>query len=365
MTGDELAMKRAIELAERGTGRVSPNPRVGCVILKNGAVIGEGWHKEYGGAHAEIEAFANTTGNVEGATLVVNLEPCVHHGKTPPCVTTIIEKKIARVVVGMIDPNPEVSGKGIEALRNAGIDVTAGVLEEECQWLNRFFAKYITTGQPYIVMKAGQSLDGCIATVFGQSKWITSEESRSVGHHLRSEVDAVLVGSVTAGKDDPELTVRLVEGRNPKRVVLDSDLSVSLKAKVYTCEDRHNTMVFCRSSAMSKPKATALKVSGIEVIPAGGGAGDYLSLRAVLEQLVSMNITSVLVEGGARVFSSFVQENLIDEIHTFIAPIVMGSGLHTFSSLSTPSLNAAKKFDIKKVTTIGPDMYVVTTRRPL
>ncbi len=361
---DEQAMRRAIELATRGNGRVSPNPRVGCVLVKDGEVIGEGWHKEFGGSHAEVEAIRSASRPLEGATLVVNLEPCNHFGKTPPCVQLIIEKKIARVVVGMIDPNPEVSGKGIEALREAGIEVVVGVLEDEAQWVNRFFTKHITTGQPYILMKVGQSLDGCIATVFGQSKWITCEESRTIAHELRAEVDAVLVGGVTAAKDDPELTVRMADGRNPVRVILDSDLSVSLKAKVFTSAERHNTMVFCRSTALTKPKATALKVSGVQVIPAGAGNGDYLNLRAILEQLVSMNITSVLVEGGARVFSSFAQENLIDEMHTFIAPIAMGSGLHTFSSLSTPSLNAAKKFDIKSVTSVGTDVYIVSTRRP-
>jgi diaminohydroxyphosphoribosylaminopyrimidine deaminase / 5-amino-6-(5-phosphoribosylamino)uracil reductase len=363
MISDEQAMKRALELAMRGTGKVSPNPRVGCLIIKNGEVIGEGWHKEHGGPHAEVEAIRNASQDVSGSTLVVNLEPCGHQGKTPPCTDIIIEKNVKRVVMGMIDPNPEVSSKGIQALQKAGIDVTVGVLEDECQWLNRFFVKYITTGQPYVVAKIGQSLDGCIATVYGQSKWITSEESRAVGHQLRAEVDAVLIGGVTASKDDPELNVRLTDGRNPKRVILDSDLSVSLKAKMFTAEDRNKTYVFCRPSALSRPKATALKVSGVNVMTAGAGGGDYLNLRAVLEQLVSSNVASVLVEGGARVFSSFAQENLIDELHIFMAPIAIGSGLHTFSSLSVPSLQIAKKFDFKSVAQCGPDVYMIATRR--
>jgi len=364
MVTDEQAMQRALEIAQRGTGKVSPNPRVGCVLLHDGEIIGEGWHKEYGGPHAEVEAIRSASRDVAGATLVVNLEPCGHIGKTPPCADLIIEKNIARVVVGMIDPNPEVSGKGVQKLQDAGIQVTTGVLEDECQWVNRFFVKHITTGQPYVIMKVGQSLDGCIATVYGQSKWITGEESRAASHRIRAEVDAILVGGVTAEKDDPELTVRLAEGRNPKRIILDSDLSVSLKSKVYSADDRQNTLVFCRPTALSKPKAQALKVSGVKVIPAGAGTGDYLSLRAILEQLVSVNITSVLVEGGARVYSSFAQENLIDEMHVFIAPIAMGSGLHTFSSLSTPSLQMAKKFDVKSVSQTGSDVYIVATRRP-
>jgi diaminohydroxyphosphoribosylaminopyrimidine deaminase/5-amino-6-(5-phosphoribosylamino)uracil reductase len=363
MISDEQAMKRAAELALNGTGRVSPNPRVGCVIVKNGEIISEGWHNEYGGPHAEVEAIRNSSQDVTGSTLYVNLEPCGHAGKTPPCTDLIIEKKIKRVVAGMIDPNPEVSGKGIQALQNAGIETNVGVLESECHWINRFFVKYITTGQPYVIMKVGQSLDGCVATIYGQSKWITSEESRTIGHQLRAETDAVLVGGVTAEKDNPELTVRLVKGRNPKRVILDSDLSVSLKAKVYTCDDRHNTFVFCRPAALSKPKAQALKISGVNINTDGTSGGDYLNLRAVLEQLVSSNVTSVLVEGGARVFSSFASEQLIDEIHLFIAPIAIGSGLHTFSSLSVPSLNIARKFDIRNASMAGPDVYIVATRR--
>jgi diaminohydroxyphosphoribosylaminopyrimidine deaminase/5-amino-6-(5-phosphoribosylamino)uracil reductase len=363
---DEQAMKRSIELALRGTGRVSPNPRVGCVLVKNGEIIGEGWHQEYGGVHAEVNAIEEAERrlfDVAGSTLIVNLEPCSHYGKTPPCADLLIDKKIRRVVVGMIDPNPEVAGKGIQKLKDAGIEVVMSTMEAECQWINRFFTKHITTGQPYVMMKIAQSLDGCIATVYGQSKWITSEESREVSHKLRAEADAVIVGAVTASKDDPELTVRLTEGRNPKRVILDSDLSVSLKAKVFTAEDRSNTYVFCRPSAMSKPKATALKVSGVNIIPSGAGSGDYLNLRAILEQLVSANVTSVLVEGGARLFSSFAQENLVDELHVFTAPILIGSGLHALSSLSTPSLQAAKKFDIHTFKQCGADTYTIATRR--
>ncbi|MCU0424649.1 MAG: bifunctional diaminohydroxyphosphoribosylaminopyrimidine deaminase/5-amino-6-(5-phosphoribosylamino)uracil reductase RibD [Candidatus Kapabacteria bacterium] len=361
---DEQAMRRALDLAMNGTGKVSPNPRVGAVIVHNGEIIGEGWHHEFGGPHAEVEAIRNSTRAVEGATLYVNLEPCNHFGKTPPCTNLLIEKKFQRVVIGMNDPNPEVSGQGIAQLREAGIEVTTGVLEEDAQWINRFFTKYITTGQPYIIAKIAQSMDGCIATVYGQSKWITGEESRKVTHALRAEVDAVLVGAVTVAKDDPELTVRLVEGRNPKRVILDSELAMSLKSKVFSEEDRHNTFVFCTPAAMAKQKATALKISGVNVFPAGSGTGDYLSLRAILEQLASKNVASILVEGGSRVFSSFAQENLIDELHIFTAPILVGSGLHSFSSLSTPSLQIAKKFMFKSLNPCGVDMHSVAVRRP-
>jgi diaminohydroxyphosphoribosylaminopyrimidine deaminase / 5-amino-6-(5-phosphoribosylamino)uracil reductase len=361
---DEQAMHRAIELALRGSGNVSPNPRVGALLVsEHGEILGEGWHEEFGGAHAEVNAIRSASRSLEGATLYVNLEPCAHHGRTPPCTELIIEKKIARVVVGMIDPNPEVSGKGIAQLEAARITVGVGVLEEESQWVNRFFTKYITTGQPYIIAKVAQSLDGCIATVYGQSKWITGEESRKATHQIRAETDATLVGAVTIAKDDPEMTVRLVHGRNPKRVILDSDLSLSLKSKVFNESDRSNTFVFCGPAALAKQKATALKISGVNVMAAGAGNGDYLSLRAVLEQLASISISSVLVEGGARIFSSFAQENLIDELHMFIAPILMGSGLHSFSSLSTPSLQIAKKFTFKSIVPCGVDIHAIAVRR--
>ena len=208
MITDEQAMSLALELAQKGEGKVSPNPKVGAVIVKNDEIIATGWHKEYGADHAEVDAFKNATQDCEGATLYVNIEPCSHAGKQPPCVDEIIKRKIAKVVIGIIDPNPLVSGMGVSILKNSGVDVKVGVLEEECIWMNRFFIKHILTREPYIAIKIAQSINGSIAAINGESRWISGEESRKLVHKMRGDFDAVLVGRTTAVKDNPELTVR-------------------------------------------------------------------------------------------------------------------------------------------------------------
>ena len=228
---DESYIQLAIEIAKKGTGSVSPNPLVGCVIIKDNKIIGAGYHQKFGEEHAEINAINSSAESVEGSTLYVNLEPCSHHGKTPPCVDRIIKEKIKRVVIGTLDVNPLVSGNGVKALKKAGVDVKVGVLENECIELNKFFFKYITSKLPYVTLKAAQTLDGMIADKNKNSEWISSKESRKYVHWLRARYDAVLIGSDTAKIDNPKLTVRMVEGRNPYRVVLDSKLS--LKTDLY------------------------------------------------------------------------------------------------------------------------------------
>ena len=228
---DESYIQLAIEIAKKGTGSVSPNPLVGCVIIKDNKIIGAGYHQKFGEEHAEINAINSSAESVEGSTLYVNLEPCRHHGKTPPCVDRIIKEKIKRVVIGTLDVNPLVSGNGVKALKKAGVDVKVGVLENECIELNKFFFKYITSKLPYVTLKAAQTLDGMIADKNKNSEWISSKESIKYVHWLRASYDAVLFGSDTAKIDNPKLTVRMVEGRNPYRVVLDSKLS--LKTDLY------------------------------------------------------------------------------------------------------------------------------------
>lgn len=360
---DEQAMKRAITLASRGTGTVSPNPLVGCIIIKKGKIIGKGWHKISGGNHAEVEAIKNATKNVAGATLVINLEPCNHTGKTPPCTDLIIEKKIARVVIGMIDPNPMVSGKGIKALQNAGIEVIVGVLENKVQWLNRYFTKFITKNQPYVVLKAAQSLDGCIATKTGESKWISCEESRKRVHKLRSKIDAVIVGEGTVAKDNPELTVKLVKGRNPKRIILDTNLSLSLQTKALNDSQRKDTFVFCTKESAKTAKADTLRISGITICPIQIDSRGYVHIDELLSMLASKGITSVLVEGGSKVFSSFLLENATDELHLFNAPIIIGNGLHSFESVNTNSLKKATQFTLKSVGKCGSDIHVIALKK--
>jgi diaminohydroxyphosphoribosylaminopyrimidine deaminase/5-amino-6-(5-phosphoribosylamino)uracil reductase len=360
---DHHFMKRAISLALRGTGHVAPNPRVGCVIVKDGRIIGEGWHERYGEAHAEVNAFKNATEDVCGATLYVTLEPCSHEGKTPPCAPLIVEKGIAEVVVGMLDPNPLVSGAGIQVLQNAGIHVRTDVLKDECAWVNRFFVKNITQKTPYVVLKTAQSLDGCIATMRGESKWITGEESRRRTHLLRAECDAVLIGKNTALLDNPSLTVRSVKGRNPKRIILDTNLSLPLGLKLFTDDERANTIIFCSEEAAKSRKAETLSVGGVQLETVATENGSVV-LKEILKKLSeNYTISSVLVEGGAGIFSAFLKENLAEEIHIFTAPMLIGNGQHAFGNLATSALKDAKRFSVKAVSKSGDDIHTILVQK--
>lgn len=357
------AMSRALQLAMRGTGYVAPNPRVGCVILKNDLVIGEGWHKHYGDLHAEQMAIESCVEPVEGSTVVVNLEPCSHFGKQPPCAQSLIDKKVAKVIIGISDPNPLVQGNGIAMLKSAGIEVELGVLENECSWINRFFLKNVKNTSPYVIAKIGQSLDGCISTIRGESKWITSEHSRTIVHQMRAEVDAVLIGRVTALKDDPELTVRFAVGRNPKRVILDTNLSLPLSLKAFSDSHRKETIVCCSKKVANSRKAENLKIAGVQVLGVSETSENSLLLHEVLVELYkSHQVTSIMVEGGALVLSSFLQFDLVDELHMFTAPLVIGNGKHSFNTLYTPTLADARKFVYKGVSSCGDDIHIITTR---
>ncbi len=361
---DEQIMLEALKLSLRGSGYVNPNPRVGAVIVSDGEIIGRGWHREFGAPHAEVEAINNAgRDSFEGATLFTNLEPCSFEGKTPPCASLIAEKKFSKVVIGMIDPNPEVSGKGVEILEESGIEVVQGVLEDECQWVNRFFVKFISTGLPYVMVKAAQSLDGCIATARGESKWISGEESRNRTQAMRAEVDAVLVGKHTVSIDRPGLTVRDVKGRSPKRIIFDSNLSLPLGISPLEESDRSNTIICCNKVSHNSRKAETLGVAGITVLPVPCNENGKIEISsALLELSEKCGITSIMVEGGAEIFSSFAEAGVIDELHLFIAPIVMGKGQSTFGQLDTGSLKSALKYDIKSFTRSGDDIHLVMIR---
>lgn len=361
---DDMAMARALELALRGTGKVSPNPRVGAVIVENDSIVGEGWHREFGAPHAEIEAINNAgITNFENATLYVNLEPCSHTGKTPPCADFIAEKGFKRVVIGMIDPNPLVSGRGIEVLKAAGISIETGILEDDCRWINRTFIKHIVTGMPYVVLKAAQTLDGSIATSRGESKWISGEESRKTSQVLRATLDAVLVGRSTAEFDNPGLTVRNIVGRNPRRVILDTRLSLPMNLNVFSDDIRDQTIVFCGEHASKSKKADALRTSGVTVISARLTREAQLDLPDILRSLSSeFSIASILVEGGANVYSSFASNNLIDELHMFIAPKLFGKGIGTFGSYTAQFLRQAPEFRIVSVSPCGNDIHLVAVK---
>ncbi|BBB32397.1 diaminohydroxyphosphoribosylaminopyrimidine deaminase / 5-amino-6-(5-phosphoribosylamino)uracil reductase [Thermotomaculum hydrothermale] len=318
-------MQRALYLAERGKGFVSPNPLVGCVIVKDGKVIGEGWHKRFGEAHAEVNAVldAESKGfSVENSDVYVTLEPCSHFGKTPPCANMLAEKKVKRVFIATLDPNPLVAGRGVEILKSAGIEVFHGFLENEAKNLNKFFFYHIKNKLPYVILKLATTLDGFIGDIDGNSKWITNEKSRKKVHELRSEVDAVLVGSGTVQADNPSLTVRLVEGRNPKKVVLDFSGRLNGDYNVF---DENCFLVVLKDRLTEEKREFYLKkrVKIVEV--------ENKDIKLVLEALYKNNIASILVEGGSRVAGMFVESGFINELMLFVAPKILGEGKRAFS----------------------------------
>ena len=310
-------MRRALELAEQGRGRTSPNPMVGCVIVRGGEVVGEGYHQKAGEPHAEVNAIRAAGGQVKGATLYVTLEPCCFHGKTPPCVDLIIEHKPARVVVAMHDPNPRVAGQGIFQLRDAGIDVEVGVLEAEARRLNEVFTKYITERMPFVIAKVGMSLDGKIATRSGDSHWVTGEESRRLVHKIRNEVDAILVGSRTVMLDDPSLTTRLDtdKTKDPIRVIVDADDYLDTTRRVFHIESTAPTWVAIPDDRMFS--------GGDEVLLVPRGR-QGLDLRALMRELAARDVTSVLIEGGGTTHASAFAAGIVDKVMFFVAPKIIG-----------------------------------------
>ncbi len=367
MLNDEELMWRAIKLALKGSGYVSPNPRVGAVIVRDGEIISEGYHSHFGAEHAEVNAIKNAGLNsFEDATLYVNLEPCSHQGKTPPCVNVIIEKKFKKVVIGTIDPNPLVSGRGIKLLKDAGIEIKVGVLEEECKWLNRFFIKHITSGLPYIILKSAVSLDGFIATANNESRWISSEESRLRVHILRSICDAVLIGRNTAEKDNPRLTVRHINGRNPKRVLLDTNLNSPMNLNLFIDDFRENTIVLCAETAAQTAKAETLKSSGVNILAARLDKNNKIDLVDALLKLSNhFNIGSILVEGGGSIFSSFISKNIFDELQIFISNKILGNGVKLLNDWQALSVDKAKSFTIKAISKSDTDIHLIALKNDL
>ncbi|MBU1486879.1 bifunctional diaminohydroxyphosphoribosylaminopyrimidine deaminase/5-amino-6-(5-phosphoribosylamino)uracil reductase RibD [bacterium] len=324
---DEEYLRRCLNLAKRGLGKTSPNPMVGAVVVKEGRVISEGYHRKAGGPHAEVIALGKAGERSRGATLYVNLEPCSHYGRTPPCADRIIEAGVKRVVVGMVDPNPLVKGKGIEGLRQAGLEVSSGILEQESRRLNEAYQKYITTSLPFVILKMGMSLDSKITSP-GQIR-ITGEKSRRAVHRLRSHLDAILIGQETVAKDDPQLTTRLVKGKDPIRVIVDSKAKISLEARVVTQPSSARTIIATTRLAPAK-KIKQLKDKGAEILIVKGKDG-LVDLKGLLKKLGELEITSLLVEGGAKIAASFLKESLIDKMMLFVCPkIIGGSGLAAF-----------------------------------
>jgi diaminohydroxyphosphoribosylaminopyrimidine deaminase/5-amino-6-(5-phosphoribosylamino)uracil reductase len=350
-------MHRAIELAKKGSGYVNPNPLVGAVIVKNGKTIGEGYHEKYGGLHAERNALASCSESAEGATIFVTLEPCCHYGKTPPCTEAIIESKIARVVVGSKDPNPKVAGKGIEILKNAGIEVIEGILKEECDKVNDVFFHYITTNMPFVAMKYAMTMDGKIATYTGKSKWITGEKARQAVQESRNRYSAIMVGIGTVCKDDPLLTCRMEGGRNPIRVVCDTNLSIPLSSKIVKTAKDVPTIIAC--SFLDEEKKAILENHGCQVVvlPQDGA---HVSLRAVIKYLADKNIDSVLLEGGGELNFSALESGLVNKAEVYIAPKIFGGrdAKTAVEGNGVEEVDMAYYFEKPEVTTIDCDVLL-------
>ncbi|NNF58228.1 MAG: bifunctional diaminohydroxyphosphoribosylaminopyrimidine deaminase/5-amino-6-(5-phosphoribosylamino)uracil reductase RibD [Rhodothermaceae bacterium] len=372
MSTPESWMRRALDLARQGAGHVSPNPMVGAVLVDpSGEVLGEGCHGRFGGPHAEVEAVRDVEARghadqLAEATLYVTLEPCSHHGKTPPCTDLILARTIPRVVVAMQDPFPEVAGRGLARLREAGVDVRVGVLEPEAKRLNEAFVWHVTTGRPLVTLKLAQTLDGQIATASGDSRWVSSEASRTLVHRWRAESDAVLVGAGTARADDPALTVRHVNGPQPLRIVLDRTGALPESLQVFDDQQADRTLAVIGSSAQPAYAGTLLARGGLLLrVPECDG---HLDLRYLLTVLgsgdgIEQPIQSLLVEAGSGLATALLAQDLVDRLFVFIAPKVLGTGTSSLGDLRIGRMADALTFAESAWEPVGPDMLLRGYRR--
>ena len=389
---EQAYMSRAISLARLGEGYVHPNPMVGAVIVKEGRIIGEGYHKRYGFPHAERNAIASLSESARGATLYVTLEPCAHYGKTPPCTEAIIEQGIAKVVIGSADPNPKVAGKGVEKLLSAGIEVVEGFMREECDALNPVFFHYITTKTPYVIMKTAQTLDGKIATKRGASKWITGEEARREVHSLRFACMAVMVGIGTVLADDPLLTCRLPGGKNPLRVICDSSLRIPLSSRVVETAGQVDTLIALSNpnypmgeiglknlppeekmapeetmapeeKMAPKEKMEALLKAGVRLVNLPDEAG-RVDLRSLMSYLGEAKVDSVLLEGGGTLNEAALRSGIVQEYRLFLAPKVFGgAGVSPVSGEGVDLVDEAFLFTLEEMKRVGEDVMLRYKRR--
>ncbi len=351
---NEKYMSAALREAIKGAGRVSPNPLVGALVVKKGNVIGKGYHRLYGQAHAEVNAIASCFENPAGSDLYVNLEPCSHHGKTPPCTDMIIKHKFKRVFIGTVDPSPHSAGKGIEILKKAGIDVFTGICEEKCRVLNAPFFHYLKHGTPLIILKAAVSLDGSLATDSGDSKWITNEKSRKSAHKLRNLYDAVLVGKNTVLKDDLELTARYRHGRNPVRIVAEKDLSLPLDRKIF---NNSAASIIITSENISASVETFYNGKGISLVKVSEKAG-YLDLEQAFKIIGTKGIRSIMVEGGGTIHNYLLKNRLAQRLNLFIAPKLIGSGKKFFFGSGFEKISDCIDFDIISSKNFDNDIFI-------
>ncbi|TYQ16080.1 UNVERIFIED_CONTAM: diaminohydroxyphosphoribosylaminopyrimidine deaminase/5-amino-6-(5-phosphoribosylamino)uracil reductase [Acetivibrio alkalicellulosi] len=358
LSKNDFFMKKAIELAKLGWGKTNPNPLVGAVIVKNDNVVSEGFHEVLGCAHAEVAAINNANSSVEGGTLYVNLEPCSHYGRTPPCTKAIIEAGIKKVVVAMIDPNPKVSGKGIEILKDAGIEVEVGVLEEEALKLNEIFIKYVVRKKPFVIMKTAMTLDGKIASYKGDSKWITGKEARHHVHRVRDRVCAIMVGLNTILKDNPLLTTRIdgEEGKDPIRIIVDSRGTIPENSNVINCDSKAPT-ILATTKLIDKEKEKYLHQKGIKIIKT---EGECVDLKQLMDELYNMEIDSILLEGGGSLNSSAIQCKIVDKVMMFIAPKIIGGkdAITPVEGIGIELMKNAVELDNVEMSRFGKDFLI-------
>ncbi|MBI2902609.1 MAG: bifunctional diaminohydroxyphosphoribosylaminopyrimidine deaminase/5-amino-6-(5-phosphoribosylamino)uracil reductase RibD [Candidatus Methylomirabilis oxyfera] len=365
MTLDERFMRRALDLAQTGRGRTSPNPMVGAVVVRDGRILAEGYHAYAGGPHAEVVALAGAAGAAAGADLYVTLEPCCHQGRTPPCTDRIIAAGIRRVVASVVDPNPLVSGRGVETLRAAGIVVELGLLSEESAILNEAFTKFIKTRTPFVVLKAAVSLDGKIGTRTGDSHWISGEQSRRRVHELRDQIDAVMVGLGTIRRDNPMLTARLPSsGHDPIRVIVDGRGPLPLDAHVFRPVSSSPTWVGVTADAPHE-RIDILERHGLTVIEAGGSDG-RVNLQHLLKRLGEREVMSVMIEGGEGIFTSAIEAGIIDKFFVFVAPILIGGkpAPSLFGGAGIEHLAQAMRLERVRIEQLGGDLLIEGYRSP-
>jgi diaminohydroxyphosphoribosylaminopyrimidine deaminase/5-amino-6-(5-phosphoribosylamino)uracil reductase len=367
LASDIRYMQRALAVAEGGIGFVSPNPVVGCVIVKAGRILGEGYHERYGGPHAEANALRVAGSEARGATLYVTLEPCCHTGKTPPCVDAVLQAGVGRVVMAMRDPNPKVAGGGLARLRAAGIDVTLGICEAEARRLNEPFLHYIQTQRPFVTLKCAVTLDGKIATRTGASRWITGAPAREHVHRMRHAADALLVGSGTALQDDPLLTTRLPGGGgvNPLRIVVDSLLRLSLSSQLATVRPDCRTLV-ATSQRAPLDKQRQLESQGVEILRLPSYADGRVNIEALLAALGTRGVADLLVEGGATLSATLLQRRLIDKVVVFIAPkIIGGDGINVVAAFGVDTMADALQLYGMTSQSVGEDVMLEAYLKPL
>ncbi len=353
---EELMMLRAIEAARMGIGKTFPNPAVGAVIARGDEIVGVGFHRKAGLPHAEVEAIKSAGEKACGADLFVTLEPCDHFGRTPPCTDAIIESGIRRVFVATLDPNPLVNGRGVKRLKASGLDVRVGLLAHEASQVNYAYFKFMKSGKPFITLKVAQTLDGMVATGKGQSKWITSPQARAFAKRLRSEAQAIIVGANTLREDDPMLLPSPKRKENWTRCVLTTDLSIPIESRLVKTSRQFRTIAYY--VAAPRKKIDRLIESGL-VLRKVEGCGDGADIEKVIDDLASQGIMHVVVEGGAKVFSSFIANGFFDRLVVFVAPMVMGgAGIPCFVEFKVGDLNNCPKLKIKRVERVGRDIMI-------